>query len=73
MGLIRNKDRVSTNPYLFAHTTLCLVTNQVIDVSYTVTAFFTKETVGYHRSSHDNYQDAKVAYDKLFEHHVETK
>jgi hypothetical protein len=71
LGLIRNKDGKSTNPYLSAHTKLNLTTNQVTEIKYTVTAFEDKETLGYHRSTHDNYDDAKKEYDKLFDYHIE--
>lgn len=73
LGYIKNKDGKTTNPYLFAHGKLDLTTNKINDVSYSVQAFDNKETVGYHRSEHTNYADAKLEYDKLFEHHIETK
>lgn len=73
LGYIKNIDGVTTNPYLFAHTLLNLTTNKVENVKYNVTAFENKETIGYHRSSHTNYDDAKKEYDKLFNYHIETK
>jgi hypothetical protein len=73
LGYIKNKDGKTTNPYLFIHTTMNLNTNQVTNTMYSVQAFENKETIGYHRSKHDNYADAKKEYDKLFNYHIETK
>jgi len=73
LGYIKNIDGMTTNTYLFVQTLLNLTTNQVTDIKYTVTAFENKETIGYHRSNHTNYADAKKEYDKLFDYHIETK
>lgn len=71
LGYIKNKDGVTTNPTIFVHCYLNVITNECSNVYYNVSAFEKETTIGYHRSSHINYQDAKEQYDKLFEYHVE--
>ena len=70
MGYIKNKDGRTTNPYLWLHGTMNLKTNKISKVFYSVTAFNEKETLGYHRSQHKTYDNAKAAYDKLFVYHT---
>jgi hypothetical protein len=69
LGYLRISDNSKyyiTNPYLWYNATLDITTNEVKDGYYTVTAFDHKDIPGYHRSRHDNYEDAKKAYDALF-------
>lgn len=70
LGYIKNKDGFTTNPTVFVHCNLDVVTNECNNVYYTVSAFEKETTYGYHRSTHNNYESAKEQYDKLFEYHV---
>jgi hypothetical protein len=70
LGYIKNKDGKTANPSLYLHAKINLTSNEVSDVSYSVQCYNNVDIFGYHRSEHDNYNDAKEAYDRLFDNNI---
>ena len=71
---IKNSDGLATNATLWVFAKINIQTNELIDVTYEVDAFADNpNALGYHRSEHKNYNDAKKQYNDLFIFHVGNK
>jgi transaldolase len=71
LGYIKNIQGYTTNPTISYGTFTNIDTNEIKGTFFTVSAFEKDTSIGYHRSKHEFYKDAKIQFDSLIkEFHV---
>jgi len=69
LGYLKNENGNSTNPTLSISISLDLNTNKLTELKYCVKCFDNKDILGYFREEFNTYEEAKIAYNKVYEGH----